>query len=48
MAALTNLRIGTEHKRLGLEAFHKRKEKGWGDKRTVNSNILFANKLLES
>ena len=40
MAAPTNLRIGTEHKRLGLEAFHKRKKKGWGDKRTENSDKI--------
>ena len=40
MAAPTNLRIGTEHRRLGLEAFHKRKKKGWGDKRTENSDKI--------
>ena len=40
MAAPTNLRIGTEHKKWGLEAFHKRKKKGWGDKRTGNSDKI--------
>ena len=38
MAAPTNSLIGTEHKKWGLEAFHKRKKKGWGNKRTENSN----------
>ena len=40
MEVLTNLLIGTEHKRWGLEAFHKRKKKGWGDKRTENSDKI--------
>ena len=40
MAAPTNLQIGTEHKKLGLEAFHKRKKKGLGDKRTENSDKI--------
>ena len=40
MVVLTNLQIGTERKRLGLEAFHKRKKKGWGDKRTENSDKI--------
>ena len=40
MGALTNLQIGTEHRRWGLEAFHKRKKKGWGDKRTGNSDKI--------
>ena len=26
--------------KLGLEAFHKRKKKGWGDKRTENSDKI--------
>ena len=40
MGTPTNLRIGTKHKRWGLEAFHKRKKKGWGDKRTENSDKI--------
>ena len=40
MAVRTNSPIGTEHKKWGLEAFHKRKKKGWGDKRTGNSDKI--------
>ena len=40
MGTPTNLQIGTEHKRWGLEPFHKRKKKGWGDKRTENSDKI--------
>ena len=40
MVEPTNSLIGTEHKKWGLEAFHKRKKKGWGDKRTENSDKI--------
>ena len=37
MGVLTNLQIGTEHKKWGWGAFHKRKEKGYH----CNSEGLF-------